>query len=122
MGGRGTYAAGNNVAFSYKTVGTIDGVKVLQGLGNIHKLPEEAHSSNAYIGLDRNGNFKVYREYDKDRYLTFEIAYHAESKLDKSNKSILHAHDYKRDMKDRTTRLLTDAEFQKYKKYFKGVL
>jgi hypothetical protein len=32
MGGRGTYAAGNNVPYTYETVGKIEGVKVLQGL------------------------------------------------------------------------------------------
>ena len=32
MGGRGTFASGNNVAYSYETVGKIDGVKVLQKL------------------------------------------------------------------------------------------
>ena len=39
MGGRGTFASGNNVAYSYETVGKIEGVKVLQGLGQKHDLP-----------------------------------------------------------------------------------
>ena len=30
MGGRGTYAIGNNVKYQYKTVGKIEDVKVLQ--------------------------------------------------------------------------------------------
>ena len=30
MGGRGTFAAGNNVPYKYKTVEIIEGVKVLQ--------------------------------------------------------------------------------------------
>jgi len=30
MGGRGTFASGNNVAYTYKTVDKIAGVKVLQ--------------------------------------------------------------------------------------------
>ena len=29
MGGRGTFAAGKNVAYTYETVGFIDGVKIL---------------------------------------------------------------------------------------------
>ena len=45
MGGRGTFAVGNKVPYSYETVGTIDGVKVLQGTSGKHGLPEEAHSS-----------------------------------------------------------------------------
>lgn len=32
MGGRGTYALGKNVPYTYETVGYINGVKVLQGL------------------------------------------------------------------------------------------
>lgn len=47
MGGRGSYAAGNNVEYTYKTVGMVDGVKILQGIGNKHGLPESSHSSEA---------------------------------------------------------------------------
>lgn len=41
MGGRGTYAVGNNVPFSYKTVDKIEGVKVLEPVDNKRsfKLP-----------------------------------------------------------------------------------
>ena len=42
MGGRGTYAAGNHAPFTYKTVGMFHGIKVLEGLGGKHNLPEEA--------------------------------------------------------------------------------
>ena len=30
MGGRGTFAAGNNVAYTYETVGKIEGIKVME--------------------------------------------------------------------------------------------
>lgn len=33
MGSRGTLAIGNNVAYTYETVGKIEGIKVLQGIG-----------------------------------------------------------------------------------------
>ena len=51
MGGRGTYAVGNNVPFSYKTVDKIEGVKVLEPVDNKRsfKLPEESHTRNSYI-------------------------------------------------------------------------
>ena len=55
MGGRGSYAAGNNVEYTYKTVGMVDGVKILQGIGNKHGLPESSHSSEAYIKLKPDG-------------------------------------------------------------------
>jgi len=46
MGGRNTYAAGKNAPFTYKTVGFFHGIKVLEGLGGKHNLPEEAHGGN----------------------------------------------------------------------------
>ena len=122
MGGRGTYAAGKNVDYTYKTVGKIGNVKILEGLGKKHDLPAEAHSSEAYIQLYPDGNFKMLRLYDKDHYLTTEIGYHPEKDLDPSRKPILHIHKYKRDnFTDRTPRLLTTDEYEKYKKYFGGV-
>lgn len=124
MGGRGTYASGKNVAYTYETIDEIDGVKVLQGLNGKHGLPEEAHSSNAYIKLKPDGTFHEMRIYDNDHYLVKEIAYHPEPKLNSGNKSenVLHIHEYKRDnFKDRTPRLMTKTEIEKYRKYLKGV-
>ena len=124
MGGRGTFASGNPVPYSYETVGYIEGVKVLKGLNGKHGLPEEAHSSDAYIKLKPDGTFHEMRIYDKDHYLVLEIAYHPEPKLNGGNKSdnVLHIHEYKRDnFKDRTPRLMTQKEIEKYKKYLKGV-
>lgn len=123
MGGRGTFAAGNNVAYTYETVGKIEGVKVLQGLSGKHDLPVEAHSSEAYIQLYPDGNFKMLRFFDKGHYLTFEVGYHPEAELDKSRKPILHVHEYLEhdNFKKRTTRLMTEKEYDALKKYFGGV-
>ena len=124
MGGRGTFAAGNNVAYTYQTVDKIEGVKVLEGLGGKHGLPAEAHSSTAYIKLKPDGTFHEMRIYDKDHYLVKEIAYHPEPNLNGGNRSenILHVHEYKRDnFHDRPARLPTPEEFRMYKKYLKGV-
>ncbi len=52
MGGRGTFVSGKKVAYTYETVGKIDGVKILKGILGKHGLPEEAHSSSAYIFLN----------------------------------------------------------------------
>ena len=84
MGGRGTYAVGNMVVYTYQTVGKIEGVKVLSGLDGKHGLPEEAHTSSAYIKLKPDGTFHEMRIYDKDHYLVFELAYHPEPKIDPS--------------------------------------
>ena len=122
MDGRGTFAAGNNVAYTYETVGKIEGVKVLQGMNGVKGLPVEAHSGSAYIQLHPDGTFKMYREFDKVHYLTKEIAYHPEPNLTENHKPVLHIHESKRDnFSDRTPRLLTNKEYEKYKKYFKGV-
>lgn len=125
MGGRGTFAAGNNVPYVYKTVGTIGGVKVLQGISGKHGLPEEAHSSAAYIKLKSNGVFHEMRFYDKKHHLTMEIAYHPEPNLNHGDRkeSVLHVHLYPQsdNFRIRSAHLITKSEYEKYKKYFKGV-
>ena len=117
MGGRGTYAAGKNVAPTYETVGHIENVPVLRGLGNNHDLPEEAHSSNAYIRINKNGEFNMLREYDSDHYLTTEVAFHKERSLDKSGKPVLHIHFYDRNFDRTPARLLNQKERNKYQKF-----
>lgn len=130
MGGRGTFAAGKNVDYVYKTVDKIEGVKVLKGINGEHSLPETAHSSSAYIKLDRNGNFREMRLYDKNHCLYMEIAYHKEDSLTGNNQvPILHYHTY-----DSNFSMSKDAPFyrsdamilpndlkEKYKKYFRGI-
>lgn len=123
MGGRGTFASGNNVRYTYDTVGKIEGVKVLQGNSGRKGLPEESHSSTAYIQLHPDGNFKMYREYDKNHFLRFEIGYHPETSIDPSRKPVLHVHEYKPDdFSNRKARPLTEAEYKKYKKFFRRIV
>ena len=118
MGGRGTYAAGKaNTPFTYKTVGIFHGVKILEGIGNHHGLPEEAHTSGAYAKLHKDGNLQMLRFYDKDKYLTFEIGYHREPKLTGHWDPVYHIHTYTRDFKRSKPRLLTPAEIEKYGKF-----
>lgn len=94
MGGRGTFATGNTVPYSYKTVGYIEGVKVLEGIAGKHGFPESAHSSNAYIKLKPDGTFREMRFYDQQHRLYLEIGYHPEKKLGSPGKPILHYHTY----------------------------
>lgn len=124
MGGRGTFARGYSVAYSYETTEEIEGIKVLHGIGGKHGLPEEAHSSEAYIKLKPDGTFHEMRIYDSDHYLILEIAYHPEPAINNGNRveNVLHVHEYRRDnFKDRSVRHITQYEYEKYKKYFKGV-
>ncbi len=121
MGGRGTYALGNMAVYTYQTVGKIEGVKVLSGLNGKHGLPEESHSSSAYIKLKPDGTFHEMRIYDKDHYLVFELAYHPEPKIDPSRKPVLHYHRYDRAFRRTKARKATKAMKKHFKKYLKGV-
>lgn len=123
MGGRGSYAKGNSVPDTYETIDYIEGVPVLKGLNGKHSLPEESKSSKAYIKLEKDGTFREMRIYDENHYIKYEIAYHVEPNLTGNrHDKVLHIHEYRRDdFINRPVRLLTNEEFQKYKKYFVGL-
>ncbi len=125
MGGRGTYASGNNVAYTYETVGTIEGVKVLQPIDHQRSfnMPPEAHSSSKYIILGKNGVFRQYVEYDSNHLPIFEIGYHFEKGLSKNGAPAFHVHEYTSPGIDfrLPARAITASEYEKYKKYFRGV-
>lgn len=122
MGGRGTFAIGNNVSYVYETVGKIEGVKVLKGTGQAHNLPEEAHSSKAYIKVDNEGNFVRYREFNDDKTTYFDIDYHPEKAITGNvSERVFHIHFYdSKGVRDKVGRKLTDEEKEKYKKFFRG--
>lgn len=117
MGGRNTYAAGKNVPFVYKMVGVFHGIKVLEGVGGKHNLPEESHLSEAYVKLFKDGNLQMLRFYDKNKHLKVEIGYHAEPDLTGHHKPVYHIHEYGSDFSRSDPRLLTPMEIQKYGKY-----
>jgi hypothetical protein len=128
MGGRGTYAVGNAVPYTYETVSKIDGVKVLQPIdkSKSFKLPEESHTSNnKYVLLDKDGVFRQYREYDSSHRVVLEIGYHFESGLGKGK--ILHVHLHTTpgvDGHDTASKFKIspgDKYYEKYKKLFVGV-
>lgn len=127
MGGRGTYALGKNVAYTYKYAGEIGGVKILQPIDEKKslKLPEESHFSRAYALLDKDGVFHQYREYNAEHKVVIEIGYHNEKALGKGD--VLHIHIHQRagveyhNAPDTQKRLLTKEEYNKYKYLFKGV-
>lgn len=129
MGGRGTFAAGITVPYTYKTTGKIHGVKVLEGTGNSHGLPESSHSSTAYIKLKPDKTFHEMRLYDKNHLLYMEIAYHPEPRLTGNNAPVLHYHLYdSRFSMNKTSpfsrtkvQYLTDEMKSQYGKYFRGI-
>ncbi|MBQ9691333.1 MAG: hypothetical protein IJV62_04490 [Eggerthellaceae bacterium] len=121
MGGRGTFAAGNIVSYTYKTIEKIEGIKVLSGLNGKHSLPEEAHKSRAYIKLKLDGTFHEMRIYDADHYLRVEIAYHPEPTIGPKGKPVLHYHTYDKNFVRSKAKKMPKAMKRHFKKYLKGV-
>ena len=124
MGGRETFASGKNVAFTYQTVGKIEGVKVLQPIDprRSYNMPPESHSSSRYIILGKNGVFRQYVEYNENRLPVFEIGYHFENGISKHGEPVFHVHEYSSPGIDfrLPARAITPNEYERYKKYFKG--
>lgn len=114
MGGRGTFAAGKIVPYTYETVGKIHDIKILKGTNGKHGLPEEAHSSGAYISLHPNGNTKQLRVYNKNLTAKTDIEYSVHQ-----GKMTFHAHDYVNGIRQ-PARSLTSEEKRLYGKYFGG--
>lgn len=125
MGGRGSYSGGGNAPYTYKTVGKIEGIKVLQPNNpkNSLKIPEEAHSSSSYILLDKNGVFHQMRIYNENHLPIFEIGYHFEKGMSKKGEHVFHVHEFSSPGIEnrKPARKITTQEYEKYKKYFKGV-
>jgi len=121
MGGRGTYASGNNVPETYRCVGYVGGIKVLEAPGGSQKLPEESKTSHAYVRYN-NGVFAQYREYENQQ-VSIEIGYHYERNVDPHAPRVLHIHVYTPpgNFQNRKPRRLTASEYEKYKFLFKGV-
>ena len=114
MGGRGTFASGISVPYTYSTINKINGIKVLKGTQGKHGLPEEAHSSNSYISLHPNGSVKQIRIYNVNHTAKTDIEYSMHQ-----GKLSLHAHDYVNGVRQ-PPRNLTSAEYEKYIKFFGG--
>lgn len=138
MGGRGTFANGNPVSYTYELDKSIEpsgrwcGIKILKGCDGSgkHGLPESAHHSNAYMKLTPDGRFREIRFYDKNHVLYLEIGYHKERNITGNNtQSVLHYHTY--DPTFSKTKIgnggrspaipLTKEMKAKYKKYFRGL-
>ncbi|MDO4459314.1 MAG: hypothetical protein Q4C42_04385 [Clostridia bacterium] len=136
MGGRGTFAAGNTVAYTYEVDtsfspdGKYMGIKVLKGTeaSMKHGLPESSHSSMAYLKMNPDGSFNMMRIYDNNHNLRLEIAYHVETSL--GHGKILHYHTYdkafsqsaKGKFRRTTAKLHKNSKIYKtFCKYFKGL-
>jgi len=128
MGGNYTFAAGKIAKYRWKTVGKINGAKILELIdsGASRKLPEEAHSSRMHIQQHPDGSFSQLRIYDHFHRLRFEVGYHREPRLDGSGKSVLHYHVYtysagSSHFKRTEARRMTERMRKKLGKFMKGV-
>ena len=68
-----------------------------------------------------DGNFKRYREFNDEHTAKFDIDCHAERRLTGNREKVYHIHFYPDGKRDRLGQLLTEEEFNKYKKYFGGM-
>lgn len=78
MGGRGTFADGKTVQYQYKTVGYVEGIKVLEPINPkaSKKLPEESHSSQAYreeTMRKTNSSCQLQKKFGIDKLLNYNI-------------------------------------------------
>jgi len=123
MGGRGTFASGNPVLYTYETVGKYEGVKILTGMPGtgLHDLPAEAHSSEMYLKLHKDQTMNMLRVYGKDDHLLkMEFAYHPEPKLTGNHDPVLHVHFYDEKFHRTGPMYVSKELFEQYKKYMKG--
>ena len=84
----------------------------MKGINGKHGLPEEAHTSNAYISLYPNGKTKQLRIYNENLTAKTDIEYSIHQ-----GKMSFHAHDYINGNRQ-IARPLTKDENKMYGKYF----
>lgn len=110
----------------YNCVNIVNDTKVLEWNekpGHL-KLPDISHTKpNRYLIFDKDGTFHQFRIYDYSGRPIIDIDYGVHAKFGKN--PTLHVHKWKGsiihgDMNN--THLFTKKDYQKYKKYLKGVI
>lgn len=124
MGGRGTFAAGKQVAYTYETVDYVDGIKVLlpKDTKASISLPERSNTpGTSYLSYRKDGTFDQLRVFGDDRIPTLDIDYGKHR-----GKKSLHVHYYKDGVRGSGNDVVVlhpgDALYERYKRYFKGVI
>ena len=122
MASRGSYAQNGHITnIEYTTIDvTTSGVKILQGVGKIHSLPDYSYTPNSiYAKLKKSGTLLAMRFYDSLGKVTFEIAYHPEPIINNGLRTeIVHYHEYNGLVRS-PAKLLTKELKGKYAIYLK---
>ena len=122
MGGRGSFLKeGGFIKERYKTVGFIEGIKILRPKDDREKLslPERAGSPNAsYVSYYNDGSFRQFITFDENRMPKYEIDYGKHKE-----RVSLHVHFYINGNRTGKIEYLHpgDVIYERHKKLFKGV-
>ena len=123
MGSRGSFLESGSFSTPAKwhTVNYVDGVKVLEPKDPKASisLPERSNTpGTAYVAYRKDGVFKQYIQFDKDRLPVYRIDYGTHR-----SKFSLHVHYFKNGNKEGNAKFLHpgDAIYEKHKSLFKGV-
>ncbi len=123
MGSRGSFLESGSFSTPAKwhTVNYVDGVKVLEPKDPKASisLPERSNTpGTAYVAYRKDGVFKQYIKFDKDRLPVYQIDYGRHDK-----KKSLHVHFFKNGTRIKEPKLLHpgDAIYERHKRLFKGV-
>lgn len=93
------YPNGQELPTAYEEIVNLENINSEKNIEFFLTLPEEAHSSGAYIKLKPDGTFHEMRIYDKEHYLTHEIAYHPEPRITGNrHDNVLHIHTYNKEI------------------------
>lgn len=124
MGGRGTFAAGKQVAYTYETVDYVDGIKVLLPKDTKASIsfPERSNTpGTSYLSYRKDGTFDQLRVFGDDRIPTLDIDYGKHR-----GKKSMHVHYYKDGVRGSGNDVVVlhpgDALYERYKRYFKVVI
>ena len=117
MGGRGASYGGKRgrAPRGYRTVGKVHGIAVIKcsdPQGNI--LPRLANPNSRYFGMNKKGNIKQLRLYDKKGDVKKDIDW--QHSFDGNRNGTVHSHKWENGERQKEHYPLTKSEMEKYRK------
>ena len=116
MGGRGSSSGGRSgrAPRGYRTVARFHGIPVIKSSdphGNI--LPRHAKPNSQYLGMNKKGNVKQLRIYDKNGNAKKDIDW--QHPFDGHREGSVHCHKWTKNEREKKHSPLTKSEISKYK-------